>query len=80
MNSSLDTKTEKLVNDLIKTEFREWTVLVVTHRVKTVAEKDSGFDQVVVLQQGRVVEKGSPEGLLKKRGSLFSEMVQMQEQ
>ena len=76
---SLDTQTEKLVNGLIKTEFREWTVLVVTHRVKVVAEKDSGFDQVVVLRQGRVVEKGTPEELLNRKGGLFSEMVLMQE-
>ena len=76
---SLDAHTEKVVNDLIKTEFREWTVLVVTHRVKSVAKEGSGFDQVVVLQRGRVVEKGSPEDLMKKSGSLFSGMVQMQE-
>ncbi|KAK3331306.1 ABC multidrug transporter [Apodospora peruviana] len=78
--SHLDLQTEKLVNELIKTEFKEWTVIVVTHRVRTVADADIGFDQVVVLRQGRVVEKGSPKSLLSKQGgSLFYEMVQMQD-
>ncbi|KAM7195580.1 P-loop containing nucleoside triphosphate hydrolase protein [Naviculisporaceae sp. PSN 640] len=78
--SHLDQQTERLVNQLIKTEFMDWTVLVVTHRVKMVVEKDSGFDQVVVLSHGKVVETGSPRELLNKgRDGLFYRMVEMQD-
>ncbi|KAM7217288.1 multidrug resistance-associated protein 1-like protein 5, partial [Rhypophila decipiens] len=78
--SHLDVQTERLVNELIKTEFKEWTVLVVTHRVKAVAEKESAFDQVVILGRGKVVERGSPCELMRKGpGGLFYQMVQMQE-
>lgn len=77
-NLSLDTQSEYLVNELIRSEFREWTVIVVTHRLKAVAAPDSGFDQVVVLDKGRVVEKGTPEELLKREGqSVFSQMVEI---
>ncbi|KAM7193332.1 ABC transporter [Rhypophila sp. PSN 637] len=78
--SHLDMQTERLVNELIKTEFKEWTVLVVTHRVKAVAEKESGFDQIVILDRGKMVERGSPCELMRKGpGGLFYQMVQMQE-
>jgi ABC-type multidrug transport system fused ATPase/permease subunit len=69
-----------VVNQLIKTEFRDWTVIMVTHRLRPVARHDSGFDQVVVLQHGRVIEKGSPAELLSREGgSAFKEMVEIQE-
>lgn len=70
--------TQKLIHQLIRTVFRTWTVLVVTHHVKSVAEADSGFDQVVVLANGRIVEKGSPASLLQQNG-VFRDMVDMQD-
>ncbi|KAK3380879.1 P-loop containing nucleoside triphosphate hydrolase protein [Podospora didyma] len=78
--SRLDAQTEKVVNKLIKTEFKDWTVIVVTHRLKAVAERDLGFDQVVVLQRGRVIETGDPFELLSRKcGSVFREMVETQD-
>jgi len=78
--NSVDAHTEKLVYELIKTDFSDWTVIAVTHRLKPVASIDSPFDHVVVLQQGRVIENDSLARLLnRKGGSVFREMVEMQE-
>ncbi|TVY29331.1 ABC transporter [Lachnellula hyalina] len=77
--SSLDIKIEQLVNQLIQEEFTQWTVIAVTHRLKSVVDQASGFDRVVVLDRGRVVESGAPEELLKKgRGGVFWRMVEME--
>lgn len=71
---SLDQKTESTVDELIQTEFKEWTVLVVAHRLQTVVD----FDKVVVLQEGRIVELGSPRDLLKKEDSIFKTLWDLQ--
>jgi ABC-type multidrug transport system fused ATPase/permease subunit len=71
--------TEELVMRLIKTEFEDWTVVMVTHRVKSVAEADSVFGHVAVMQQGLVVEQGSPAYLLNQSSTgIFRGMVDLQ--
>ncbi|KAK1598438.1 ABC transporter [Colletotrichum navitas] len=72
--SSLDQATERIVQDLIRSEFRRWTVVVIAHRLKTVAD----FDKIVTLQDGRVAEFDHPKALLEK-GGLFASMWKLQE-
>jgi ABC-type multidrug transport system fused ATPase/permease subunit len=72
--SSLDHRTDDLIQRLIRKEFAGWTVVVVAHRLKTVAD----FDKVVVLQGGKVAEFDNPQTLLKKRG-LFRNLWDLQE-
>ncbi|KAK3353395.1 ABC transporter [Lasiosphaeria hispida] len=72
--SSLDRQTEALVNEIIRTEFADWTVLVVAHRLQTIVD----FDSVVVLRDGHIVERGSPKGLLAKGGSMFRALWDLQ--
>ncbi len=62
--SALDAATEKKVFESIKAKFFGKTVLLITHRA-TVLEK---VDRVVYMQDGRVVEEGSPQELLEKNG------------
>ena len=52
------------------------TVLVIAHRMRTVL----AADKIVVLKDGSVFEKGSPEELLQRKDSLFSRMVSLQGQ
>ncbi|KAK0715388.1 P-loop containing nucleoside triphosphate hydrolase protein [Lasiosphaeris hirsuta] len=73
--SSLDRRTEGYVNDIIRTEFAHWTVLVVTHRLQTIVD----FDAVVVLQDGCIVEYGSPKELLAEDNSMFKALWDLQE-
>jgi len=62
VNTSLDRPTEALVSELVRTEFKEWTVMTVAHRLETIVD----FDKVLVLQEGRIVEFDSPRTLLGK--------------
>ncbi|OAA65704.1 ABC transporter [Niveomyces insectorum RCEF 264] len=72
--SSLDRETEAFVDKLIRTDFAEWTAIVVAHRLRTVAD----FDKVLVLQEGRVIEYDSPKELL-ERDSMFKTLWDLQE-
>ncbi|KAK3935755.1 P-loop containing nucleoside triphosphate hydrolase protein [Diplogelasinospora grovesii] len=72
--SSLDRQTEAFVDELIRTEFRDWTCIVVAHRLKTVVD----FDKVLVLQDGKMVEFDSPKSLL-ERESMFKTLWDLQE-
>ncbi|CZT10789.1 uncharacterized protein RCO7_05681 [Rhynchosporium graminicola] len=75
--SSLDQETEKLVNKLITNEFKDWTVVAVTHRPESVAALGSGFDMVVVLEDGRAVEVDTPGRLLAKDNGTFCKLVKL---
>ncbi|KAK3316810.1 P-loop containing nucleoside triphosphate hydrolase protein [Apodospora peruviana] len=73
--SSLDRETEAFVDELIRTQFKEWTAIVVAHRLKTIAD----FDKVLVLQDGHVMEFDSPGNLLEKEDSMFRALWDLQE-
>ncbi|CZT12478.1 uncharacterized protein RAG0_16297 [Rhynchosporium agropyri] len=75
--SNLDQETEKLVNKLITDEFEDWTVVAVTHRPESVAALESGFDMVVVLENGRAVEVDTPGRLLAKDDGTFCKLVKL---
>lgn len=68
--SSMDAETEAFVMRLIEQEFSAHTVLAIAHRLNTVRR----FDQVVILDQGRVVESGSPDELLGRREGWFKDL------
>lgn len=68
--SSIDSHTEAVIRDFINHEFRSHTVIWVAHRLETVM----GFDRVVVLEKGCVVEDGNPRQLVAAGRNRFSEM------
>lgn len=71
--TSLDEKTDGNIQRLVREEFTNQTIVVVAHRLRTIAD----FDKVAVLQDGRVVELGSPRELL-NRGGLFKSWWDLQ--
>lgn len=71
--SALDTVSERLVQAAIDDLSRDRTTLVIAHRLSTVQKAD----QIAVLDQGRVVEVGTHEELL-KNGSYYSRLYSMQ--
>lgn len=73
--ASLDVENETEVQAAISHLIQDKTVLVIAHRMRTVA----GADQVVVLAEGTVAEAGPPQTLLAKRG-LYHHMVELQSQ
>lgn len=68
--NALDTLSERLVRDAIARAAEGRTVLVVAHRMASIAHAD----QIVVLDRGRVIEQGSPNAL-RGAGGLFASFV-----
>jgi ATP-binding cassette subfamily B multidrug efflux pump len=62
--SSIDTRTEGLVQDAIATLLHNRTSFVIAHRLSTVTQAD----QVLVIQQGRIVEQGTHAELIDRQG------------
>ncbi|MBL0952441.1 MAG: ABC transporter ATP-binding protein, partial [Pseudomonas sp.] len=65
--SSLDSITERFIQDKLDEIMEGKTVIVVAHRLSTVAH----LDRILVFDKGRVVEDGSHQELLKKRGYYY---------
>ncbi|MFO7605183.1 MAG: lipid A export permease/ATP-binding protein MsbA [Desulfurivibrionaceae bacterium] len=62
--SSLDTESEREVQKALENLMRDRTTLVIAHRLSTIRNAD----RIIVMQQGRIVEEGDHEQLLKKKG------------
>jgi ATP-binding cassette, subfamily B, bacterial MsbA len=71
--SALDTVSERLVQEAIDNLSRDRTTLIIAHRLSTVQKAD----QIAVMDQGRVVELGSHEELLAKKG-YYAKLCKMQ--
>ena len=62
--SALDSESERLVQDAIRRLMKGRTTLVIAHRLSTVRNAE----KIVVMEGGRIVETGSHEALMAKRG------------
>ena len=65
--SSIDTRTEKLVQDGMDKLMQGRTVFVIAHRLSTV--KDS--DAIMVMEQGKIIERGSHNDLIAAKGTYY---------
>lgn len=71
--SSIDTRSEVLIQKALKTLLRGRTSFVIAHRLSTIRDAD----QVLVMQQGRIVERGTHTELLEQAG-LYADLYQRQ--
>jgi ABC-type multidrug transport system fused ATPase/permease subunit len=71
--AALDAESEHLVTQAIERAMEGRTTIVIAHRLSTIRNAD----QVLVLDQGTIVERGRHEALLQKGGS-YSDLVRRQ--
>jgi ATP-binding cassette, subfamily B, bacterial MsbA len=72
--SSLDTESERLVQDAINKMMQNRTSIVIAHRLSTIRHAD----EIIVLQKGKIVERGTHDELIAKEG-FYKRLVEMQE-
>ncbi|HEX3933415.1 MAG TPA: ABC transporter ATP-binding protein [Puia sp.] len=72
--SSLDTESERLVQDAINKMMEHRTSIVIAHRLSTIRHAD----EIIVLQKGHIVERGTHDELMRLHG-FYRKLVEMQE-
>lgn len=65
--SSVDVQTDALIQQSIREEFVDSTLLVIAHRLSTVGD----FDKILVMDNGKLAEMGSPRELIEKKGMFW---------
>ena len=72
--SSLDTESEKFVQEALENIMKGRTAIVIAHRLSTIQKAD----MIVVMQNGKIVEKGSHDELILKKQAYFN-LIQLQQ-
>ncbi len=72
--SSLDSESERLVQDALDLLMENRTTIIIAHRLATVRKAD----RIFVLQHGKILEEGSHIDLLEEENGLYSKLVRMQ--
>ena len=71
--SSLDSKSERLVQDALEKLFEDRLVIIIAHRFSTI----QNVDRIVVLDDGKIVDQGNPKELARRPG-LYAELLRYQ--
>jgi len=72
--SSLDSNSEMLIQDALNTLMQGKTTIVIAHRLSTIQK----MDRIIVVDQGKIIEEGSHEELLKNDSSLYKKLWELQ--
>ncbi|OAP62557.1 ABC transporter [Fonsecaea erecta] len=70
VTSSVDQDTERVMQEIIATEFQDYTVVAVSHRLSTIMD----FDRVAVMDHGEIVEVGNPRTLVETENTRFGNL------
>jgi ABC-type multidrug transport system fused ATPase/permease subunit len=68
--SSIDYKTESLIQKSLEKALKDSTVITIAHRIKTIIN----YDRIIVLQSGELIEQGSPRQLINSKKGTFYEL------
>ncbi|KZT36420.1 P-loop containing nucleoside triphosphate hydrolase protein [Sistotremastrum suecicum HHB10207 ss-3] len=69
--AAIDHRTDRVIQESLRTEFKDVTVITVAHRLQTIMNSD----KIMVLDAGSVIELDTPQALLKKQGGSFKALV-----
>lgn len=70
--ASIDYETDAKIQQSIRTEFSDSTIITIAHRLRSIID----YDKIMVMDQGRLIEYATPHELLQKSDSMFSQMCQ----
>jgi ATP-binding cassette subfamily C (CFTR/MRP) protein 1 len=70
--SAVDVETDKIIQETIRSSFKDKTIITIAHRLNTILDSD----RILVLEKGQVAEFDTPENLLKKKDSLFYSLAE----
>ncbi|CAI7598161.1 unnamed protein product [Penicillium glandicola] len=70
--SSVDSETDTLMQTVIRTHFKNQTVVAIAHKLHTILD----FDKVALMENGKIVEFDTPKALLSKEGSAFKTLLE----
>ncbi len=68
--SSIDSKTEGLIQKAISNSLKNSTVITIAHRIKTILN----YDRILVLSHGEIIEYDTPMNLIKNTSTYFYEL------
>ncbi|XP_070201507.1 multidrug resistance-associated protein 1-like isoform X2 [Littorina saxatilis] len=69
--AAVDMETDELIQNTIRTEFSDCTVITIAHRLNTIMD----YDRIVVMDKGQIRECDSPQALLNNKSSIFHSMA-----
>lgn len=72
--SSLDSESERLIQDALDNLMRDKTVIVIAHRLSTIMK----MDRIILIDDGKIKEEGTHDELLKKTGGIYQKLWQLQ--
>jgi len=74
--SSLDSQSEKLIQEAIHEVIQEKTAIIIAHRLSTIKE----MDRIIVMDQGKIKEQGTHHELLSRNNGLYQNLRTIQAQ
>lgn len=72
--SSLDSHSEFLIQDALRTLIKGKTTIVIAHRLSTIRE----MDRIIVIEKGKIIEDGTHNDLVNKKGGLYKKLWDLQ--
>jgi ATP-binding cassette subfamily C (CFTR/MRP) protein 1 len=70
VSSSVDRDTDQAMQTIIKREFANYTIVMVSHRLDMAID----FDKVLIMDKGSIIKSGNPRKLIEREGSSFKEL------
>jgi ABC-type multidrug transport system fused ATPase/permease subunit len=72
--SSLDSKSEALIQDALNTLMKNKTTIVIAHRLSTIQK----MDRIILIDKGQIIEEGTHESLIKNSESAYKKLWELQ--
>ena len=69
--ASVDMATDAVIQEITQVAFKDKTIITIAHRVATIVN----YDTIVVLNAGKIIEKGSPSELMQMKSGSFATML-----